>query len=69
MSSAIFEIFGMTWSGIEPRSPGPLTNTLPNEPVYILNHIWPELFNLSLLHKRWIIIYVKKTLSNYQVAP
>ena len=27
--STIFKVFGMTWPGIEPRSPGPLANTLP----------------------------------------
>ena len=27
-SSTIFWVFGMTWPGIEPRSPGPLANTL-----------------------------------------
>ena len=29
VSSTIFKVFGMTWPGIEPRSPGPLVNTLP----------------------------------------
>ena len=29
VSSTIFRVFGMTRSGIEPRSPGPLANTLP----------------------------------------
>ena len=28
LSSTIFWVFGMTRPGIEPRSPGPLTNTL-----------------------------------------
>ena len=27
--STIFKVFGMTWPGIEPRSPGALANTLP----------------------------------------
>ena len=29
VSSTIFKVFGMTRPGIEPRSPGPLANTLP----------------------------------------
>ena len=29
VSSTILKVFGMTWPRIEPRSPGPLTNTLP----------------------------------------
>ena len=28
-----FNAFGMTWPGIEPRSPGPLSNTLPTSPL------------------------------------
>ena len=33
VSSTIFKVFGMTRSGIEPRSPGPLANTLPTRPM------------------------------------
>ena len=29
VSSTIFEVFGMTRTGIEPKSPKPLANTLP----------------------------------------
>ena len=29
----IFKVFGMTRPGIEPRSPGPLANTLPTRPM------------------------------------
>ena len=29
VSNTIFKVFGMTWPGIEPRSPRPLANTLP----------------------------------------
>ena len=32
-SSTIFWVFGMTWLGIEPRSPGPLENTLTTMPI------------------------------------
>ena len=45
-SSTIFRVFGMTRPGIEPRSPGPLANTLTPRPmsgvpmyVYIYIHI------------------------------
>ena len=33
VSSTIFKVFGITWPGIEPRSPGPLANTLPTRPM------------------------------------
>ena len=33
VSSIIFTVFGITRSGIELRSPGPLTNTLPTRPM------------------------------------
>ncbi len=33
ISSTIFKVFGMTRPGIEPRSPGPLVNTLPTWPM------------------------------------
>ena len=32
-SSNIFKVFGMTRPGIEPRSPGPLANTLLIRPI------------------------------------
>ena len=32
VSSTIFKVFGMTRPGMEPRSPGPLANTLPTSP-------------------------------------
>ena len=33
LSVTIFKIFGMTRSGIESKSPGPLANTLPTRPI------------------------------------
>ena len=33
VSSTILKVFGMTRPGIEPRSPGPLANTLPTRPM------------------------------------
>ena len=33
VSSTILKVFGMMWPGIEPRSPGPLENTLPTMPM------------------------------------
>ena len=39
MSSTIFKVFGMTWPWMEPRSPGPLVNTLSTRPMrYISQH-------------------------------
>ena len=39
VSSTIFKVFGMTRPGIEPRSSGPLANTLPTRPMN-----WDRLF-------------------------
>ena len=36
VSSTIFKVFGLTWPGIEPRSPRPLANTLLARPIYLL---------------------------------
>ena len=33
VSSTIFKVFGITWPGIEPRSPGSLANTLLTRPM------------------------------------
>ena len=33
-----FKVFGMTWPGIEPKSPGPLANTLPIRPMSSTNY-------------------------------
>ena len=38
VSSTIFKVFGMTRPGIEPRSTGPLANTLPTNPMSRLNN-------------------------------
>ena len=38
-SSTIFWVFGMTRPGIEPRSPGPLANTLTTIPVVCMKHL------------------------------
>ena len=43
VSSSIFKVFGMTRPGIEPRSPGPLANTLtagPMSHIYIYIYIY-----------------------------
>ena len=51
VSSTIFKVFGMTRSGIEPRSPGSLANTQPIRPMSrsILNFI-----DLSIIMERVI---------------
>ena len=37
VSSTIFKVFDMTRPGIEPWSPGSLTNTLPTRPIMTYN--------------------------------
>ena len=39
VSSTIFKVFGMTQPGIEHRSPGPLANSLPHEPIRKRDHV------------------------------
>ena len=39
-SSTNFLVFGMTWTGIEPRSPGPLEHTLLIRLIYIYIYIY-----------------------------
>ena len=46
VSSSIFKVFGMTRPGIEPRSPGPLANTL--NPHLILDLSFTSHFCMSL---------------------
>ena len=43
-----FSIFGMTWPGIEPLSPGPLANSLPTRPM-IYTHLCTHTYEASLL--------------------
>ena len=38
VSSTIFEVFGMTRPGVEPRAPGQLANTLPTRPMNWSKH-------------------------------
>ena len=49
ISSTIFKGFGMMQPGIEPRSPGPLTNALPTRPL-------PE--TVSRYRREWIYAYI-----------
>ena len=45
VSSTIFKVFGRTRPGIEPRSPGPLVNTLPTRPMNRLkNNSIPDIY-------------------------
>ena len=39
VSSTVFKVFSMTQPGTKPRSPGPLSNTLPTRPKWLLNRI------------------------------
>ena len=50
-SSTIFWVFGMTWPGIEPRSPRPLANTLLIKPMICHHHVVP-LARISLTLSR-----------------
>ena len=47
-SSTIFWVFGMTQPGIEPRSPGPLANTLTARPVmrFLFWHLEAQFFRV-----------------------
>ena len=54
-SSTIFWVFGMTRPGIEPRSPGPLANTLTARPMsgigFVLWYVCTSLTRMKL-HKK-----------------
>ena len=52
VSSTIFKVFGMTRPGIEPRSPGPLANTLTAGPMSRSN-LWNKRSIFTMYHK-WI---------------
>ena len=47
VSSTILKVFGMTRPGTEPRSPGPLANTLPSRPM--------SQYLVCKLHELWNI--------------
>ena len=52
VSSSIFKVFGMTRPGIEPRSPGPLANTLTAGPIETrLTKAWTAINRLSTIWK------------------
>ena len=51
-SSTIFWVFGMTRPGIEPRSPGPLANTLTARPV---KEYPKEEYGLRETAKEWLV--------------
>ena len=55
VSSSIFKVFGMTWPGIEPWSPGALANTLPTRSMS-LNFVFTFnafTFSFSAFDKFW----------------
>ena len=47
VSSTIFKVFGMTWPGIESRSPGPLANIQPTRPMRMILFIVKLLLNVK----------------------
>ena len=56
VSSTIFKVFGMTRPGIEPRSPGPLANTLTAGPMSrLLMETNPIMWRKLLLKNKVII--------------
>ena len=73
VSSTIFKVFGMTRPGIEPRSPEPLANALPNcqyfvqiicEKIFPWHYYSLQILLLDNLHyvisrKTWISIIEK----------
>ena len=47
VSSTIFKVFSMTQAGIEPRSPGPLSNTLPTRSIILSKHLQVTILNTN----------------------
>ena len=62
VSSTIFKVFGTTRAGIEPRSPGPLANTLPTRPMnrflFIYIYIYIYIFISYIYTYIYIYIYI-----------
>ena len=52
VSSTIFRVFGMTRPGIQPRSPGPLANTLPTRTLSRLSVFNPRKIDLFCRNPR-----------------
>ena len=52
VSSTIFKVFGMTWPGIEPKSPGPLANALPIRPKRAKDYSYKERLENGTLAQR-----------------
>ena len=61
-SSIIFWVFGMTWPGIEPWSPGPLANTLLIWPRLQQISIYPYIFVFSELMNSFLYCFERSTL-------
>ena len=69
VSGTIFKVFGMTRSGIEPRSPGPSLNTLSTKPMSRYK-LYFYLFGEILLSKNWNwLIIFRGLLLNVRIAP
>ena len=58
-SSTIFWVFGMTRPGIEPRSPGPLANTLL---IRLMARYYVERKTL-VIFKNWFYRYISRSIS------
>ena len=56
-SSTIFWVFGMTRPGIEPRSPGPLANTLLNWNFYLIINFIHKTYCNETIVRIWDLNY------------
>ena len=63
VSSTIFKVFGMTRPGIEPRSPGPMVNTLPTWTMSVVDVVteMKQLISKSMNSNN----YIKENLPTY----
>ena len=66
VSSIIFKVFGMTRPGIEPRSLGPLANTLPTRPMSRLTYFfWSRGGSNDYTTRKWMIRNILKENSTF----
>ena len=69
VSSTIFKVFGMTRPGIEPRSPGPLVNTLPTRPMSRFSSSSSSNTTTTIIIELKIIIIIITNYSSWWVFP
>ena len=66
VSSTIFKVFDMTQPEIEPRSPGPLANTVPNWPMSWLKISQRELIIKKKINKSEISVFSEKMFNSLE---